>query len=87
MQRFRIFAAVLLAWCAHPVVAGPPFQTDDPEPTETAHWEIYAPVADIEGRGEEFSGATGIELNYGAAPDLQLTVGLEAGYSQDAAGW
>lgn len=90
MQRFRIFAAVLLAgsaWCAHPAVAGPPFQTDDPEPTETGHWELYAPAADIEGRGEEFSGAAGIELNYGAAPDLQLTVGIEAGYSHSAAGW
>lgn len=23
--------------------AGPPFLTDDPEPTETGHWEIYGP--------------------------------------------
>ena len=90
MSRIPIYAAALLAsvsMASRPALAGPPFQTDDPEPTETGHWEIYAPAADIEGRGGEFSGATGIELNYGAAPNLQLTVGFEAGYSHDAAGW
>ena len=90
MQRLPIRAAVLLACaalCANPASAGPPFETDDPEPTETDHWEIYAPAADIDGRGDEFSGAAGIELNYGAAPDLQLTVGLETGYSHDASSW
>ena len=70
-----------------PVLAGPPFDTDDPEPTETDHWEIYAPAADIEGKGDAFAGSTGLELNYGAAPNLQLTVGLSAGYSHDASGW
>ncbi len=90
MRRLRIRAAALLtcsALCASPALAGPPFDTDDPEPTETGHWEIYAPAGNIQGGGGDFSGATGIELNYGAAADLQLTVGLEAGYSHDAAGW
>lgn len=34
-----------------------------------------------------FAGSTGLELNYGAAPNLQLTVGLTADYSHDASGW
>lgn len=90
MPRIRICAVALIAhwgFLAAPALAGPPFETDDPEPTDTGHWEIYAPAADIDGRGDEFSGASGIELNYGAAPNLQLTVGLEAGYSHDASGW
>ena len=86
----KIFAAALLAgsalW-ASPAVAGPPFDTDDPEPTETGHWEIYAPAFDIGGKGKEFSGSAAAEINYGAAPDLQLTVEIPAGYSHDAAGW
>lgn len=66
--------------------AGPPFLTDDPEPTETGHWEIYAPLVDAEGRGGAFSGAAGVELNYGAARNVQLTVELPAAYDHDASG-
>ena len=67
--------------------AGPPFLTDDPEPTETGHWEIYGPLVEREGRGSEFGGSTGVDINFGAAPDLQLTVGLPIGFAHDAAGW
>jgi len=77
-------AALLLPCAAH---AGPPFLTDDPEPTDTGHWEIYAPFADISGRGGAFDGATGAELNYGAAPNLQLTLGLPVSYTHDTSGW
>lgn len=67
--------------------AGPPFLTDDPEPTETGHWEIYGPLIEIEGRGGDFGGASGVEINYGAAPNLQLTAGLPIGFEHDNAGW
>lgn len=66
--------------------AGPPFLTDDPEPTETGHWEIYAPLVEAEGRGVDVEGAAGVELNYGAASNLQLTVGLPIDYAHDATG-
>lgn len=48
--------------------AGPPFLTDDPEPTETGHWEIYAPLLEAEGRGADFGGSAGIEINYVSQP-------------------
>lgn len=67
--------------------AGPPFLTDDPEPTEAGHWEVYAPLMEAEGLGADFEGAAGIEVNYGAARDLQLTVGLPAAYAHDRLGW
>lgn len=66
--------------------AGPPFLTDDPEPTETGHWEIYAPLIEIAGRGSDFSGSVGAEINYGAAPDLQFTVGLPVAFAHDDTG-
>ena len=50
--------------------AGPPFLADDPEPTEKGHWEIYAPMPEAQGRGATFEGTAGVELNYGAARDL-----------------
>lgn len=67
--------------------AGPPFLTDDPEPTDPGHWEIYAPLIDGSGKGEDFEGSVGAELNYGAAPGLQLTVGLPVDYVHDSSGF
>jgi hypothetical protein len=67
--------------------AGPPFLTDDPEPTETGHWEIYAPALEASGKGAEFEGATGAEINFGAARDVQLTLGLPVAYSHSPSGW
>ena len=36
------FAALALAGSATAAFAGPPYLTDDPIPTDTGHWEIYA---------------------------------------------
>ncbi len=82
-------AASLLAALisSSPAYAGPPFLTDDPEPTDLGHWEIYAPLADTSGRGRAFDGGVGAELNYGAAPNLQLTLGLPLSYTHGASGW
>lgn len=77
-------AVLLIPASAH---AGPPFLTDDPEPTDYGHWEIYAPFADTSGRGGAFDGSAGAELNYGAARNLQLTLGLPVSYTHTASGW
>lgn len=84
----RALAALATLCLGLPAVAwaGPPFLTDDPEPTDTGHWEIYGPVLEAEGRGSDYGGSTGIEINYGAAPDLQLTVGIPVAFAHDAAG-
>jgi len=67
--------------------AGPPFLTDDPEPTGTGHWEVYGPFMEAEGRGSLLEGATGVELNYGGAPGLQLTIELPASYVRNSGDW
>lgn len=88
--RWRLAAAVAiwaLACAPDGAWAGPPFLTDDPEPTETGHWEIYAPFIEAAGRGPDFEGDAGVELNYGAAHDLQLTFGLPGAYAHDRKGW
>jgi hypothetical protein len=77
-------AALLLPQVAR---AGPPFLTDDPEPTQTGHWEIYAPRLVAEGAGADFEGALGAEINYGAARDVQVTLGMSAAFAHDEAGW
>ena len=79
-------AALATAFCASAAQAGPPFLTDDPEPTDTGHWEIYAPALDSAGRGGNYDGAFGAEINYGAAPNVQVTVGLPVAFVHDADG-
>ena len=38
---FSILLVLLLIIVPIPVFAGPPFLTDDPEPVEYRHWEVY----------------------------------------------
>jgi hypothetical protein len=66
--------------------AGPPFLTDDPEPTEAGQWEIYGPLLEGEGLGPDYEGSAGVEINYGAAPNLQITVGLPVAFAHDSSG-
>jgi len=68
--RFGPFVALLLL-LAEPASAGPPYISDDPEPTDYTHFEIYAFASGATTRG--VTGESGIDFNYGAAPDLQLT--------------
>lgn len=65
-----IFALILLP--ATRVAAGPPFRTDDPEPVDLGHWEIYGFTTGTHMRDGTGGVAAGLEVNYGAAPDLQL---------------
>jgi hypothetical protein len=65
-------AAASLALAA-PVLAGPPYTTDDPEPTDTGHWEDRLFFDGVQTPGLT-TGQTGFDINYGAARDLQLTL-------------
>lgn len=82
-----LLACAIAACVTQGARAGPPFLTDDPEPTETGHWEIYAPFIDGDGQGSNFQGSAGVELNYGAVRDLQITVGLPVDFQHDDQGW
>jgi hypothetical protein len=73
-------AALVLAGAAAPAFAGPPYLTDDPAPTDTGHWEIYAFTAG-EGRGSTLDDDTGLDVNYGGFKDVQLTATLPVSFS------
>jgi hypothetical protein len=55
-------------------LAGPPFRTDDPEPVEYQHWEVYGFSQATHVQGDTAGILPGVEVNYGALPDLQLHV-------------
>jgi len=70
--RYLIACALIVGL---PAEAGPPFVSDDPQPTDYGHYEIYAFAqgsAARDGSGYSY----GVDFNYGAAPDLQLTAVL-----------
>ncbi len=60
--------------------AGPPYVTDDPEPTRTGGWENYLFATGTNTPGTA-AGQAGVELNYGAATNLQLSLTLPEGYA------
>jgi hypothetical protein len=83
LMRSLISASVVLAALTRAAVAGPPYVSDDPEPTDYQHFEIYTFNQGTSTRAG-VSGESGIDFNYGAAPDLQLTATLPAGFDQTA---
>ena len=79
-MRFTWFG-VAVAWLSLSALAfaGPPFLSDDPKPTDFEHYEIYL-FANATFASQEKEGAAGIDFNYGATPDLQLTAVLPMAY-------
>jgi hypothetical protein len=67
-----LFIAVLSA------KAGPPFQTDDPEPVDFRHYEFYA-FGNASGTGVEADTAgPAIEFNWGILPNTQFHIVIPA---------
>jgi hypothetical protein len=75
-----VFAGTLVMIAA--AEAGPPFLTDDPEPVDYQHWEVYGFSTGMKAEGDTSGMGPSTEVNYGAAPDLQLH--LIAGGAYDA---
>lgn len=65
--------------CASLALAGPPFQTDDPEPVDLHHYEFYVfGATDGTPLETDFSGPA-VEFNWGAVPNLQVHIVLPFG--------
>ncbi len=63
----------LVATCLQTVEAGPPFVTDDPEPTDIHQFENYLYVQGTGPAGSSAGPGVGIEINYGALSNTQLS--------------
>jgi len=75
--------APLIAACAvTPALAGPPFATDDPEPTDTGHFEIYLYSEGTHAEDGTEGTLPGLEVNYGAAPNLQISIAVPLAFDK-----
>jgi len=63
-------------------IAGPPFRTDDPEPVDFHHWEVYIGSQLSHDRDAVTGTAPHLEVNNGPLPDLQLHVIVPLAYAQ-----
>lgn len=80
-MRRHIVPLVAISLMSTSALAGPPFVTDDPQPTDDGRYEIYAFSAGT-ATGDGSSGQAGIDFNYGGAENLQLTMVLPFAYDQ-----
>ncbi len=64
--------AAIVVGASSPAWAGPPYLSDDPEPTDVGHWEIYNFVIGA-GGPVGLAGEAGFDINYGPVKDWQLT--------------
>jgi hypothetical protein len=83
--RSSLATLAVLAVPLNPALAGPPYVSDDPQPTDYGHFEIYAFTSGTQ-TIDGTSGQAGVDFNYGAARDLQLTAVLPAGFGSSAPG-
>jgi hypothetical protein len=71
-REVTVIAFVLLLLGTDRATAGPPFLTDDPEPVELRHWEVYVGSQGARDRVGWSGTAPHVELNYGPARNVQL---------------
>jgi hypothetical protein len=71
------FAGILFLLCHLPqtaIYAGPPFFTDDPDPVEYKHGELYTASTFIRDKGGSSGTLPHFEFNYGVWHELQFHV-------------
>jgi len=81
----RIPTGMLLLALPAAALAGPPYVTDDPEPTDYRHYEVYL-YSQASGGRDGVSGAYGLDFNYGATENLQLTAVVPLAFERPTGG-
>jgi hypothetical protein len=71
---------LILLGAASQALAGPPYITDDPIPTDKGHWEIYT-YTDNSFSHHDTSGEAGLDMNYGLAENTQFSVVAAGDYA------
>ncbi len=72
-----IFLAInllILSFTPQTAQAGPPFVTDDPEPVEYQHYELYLAAQYKHDQDQNSSTLPHLEINYGILPNMQIHV-------------
>lgn len=86
-MRPHIFGAVLSSiLLMSPAYAGPPFNTDNAEPTDYGHFASYLFTTGTRVRGETEGTAVGLEVDYGVLPQSEISIRVPLEFEQSASG-
>ena len=81
----RLGLPLVLLWlCVGIANAGPPYQTDDPDPVPYHHWELYAFMMRDQTDGVTTAMEPALELNNGVAPNTQLHLVVPEAYTSQS---
>ena len=67
-----LLCLLIIAVMPGSALAGPPFLTDDPEPVEYRHWEVYLASQYRHERDQNSATLPHVEINYGLIPEVQI---------------
>ena len=81
MRKLLILACLIALLCTQKSYAGPPFNTDDPEPVEYKHWEYYVSTVNNYQQGVWSGTSPHFEVNYGLIPDVQIHLLMPVNYT------
>src|SRR5208282_335813 len=84
--RVAAVAAALAVLPAGRAAAGPPFQTDDPEPVPYQHFEFYTLSTGTAIRGDTSGVGPAWEFNYGIVPNGQIHIIAPLAFDSPAGG-
>jgi hypothetical protein len=81
--RWVLFLLISLGWTTLGW-AGPPFETDDPEPPELGHWEIFLGATALQVQNDLSGTAPFLAVNWGGLPDTQFSLTEQAAFNSPA---
>ncbi len=87
MKKKHLLSILIIAsivFYSLPVLAGPPYNTDDPDPTPYKHWEYYISTINNKESGIYSGTLPHFEFNYGLIPNVQIHLLLPLNYSYAA---
>src|SRR5512141_1911801 len=78
----KAWRSMLLGAMGVHLCAGPPFRTDDPQPVDLGHLELYLFSAGQRVQHDNSGIGPAVEFNYGILPDTQFHIVIPYAYDQ-----
>ncbi len=80
-KKIIVFSAIFFLLNGRSLFAGPPFNTDDPEPVSFKHWEYYISSINNNQSGVWSGTSPHLELNYGLISNVQVHLLMPMNYN------